>query len=516
MGNNTSVFSSGAVVSISLKGGSNVCGGDVLEGTVYCEVFKDKMDCDNVTIELIGQEKTCVRYESGSGKHRHTHYAHQSVDIIKANYFLHNCNDKYIYKGRYEFPFSIKLSNSLPPTFYYGDDGHHAKIAYTLEARLHRNGVLSWDVRNSVGLTMYTNNTPLPINPVCIEPVTTKVLYWCCIDKGNMVLGTKVNSATIRENENAIVDFAVYNNSEATVKAVVVDISTRIGVSASGHSASMHRHVLDKRIDKSELKHVDKTNKEAAADASQVNALLKSELDNGSNQVAVPVITIPTYKGTNITVQSWLDTSIRTPFCVDDPSLQINLVVVGATKPNVDPVAIQNENHFDLPADWVAKRSEEVKFNNTTMKRGTNELYATTTNVPSAPSDPSIKYLCDGLTSCFDELPIVTEWVSYGDLSALTPDNFTQIFTLIRNTYNYSAVAAIFGRAMQGSSCGGVTCEQVAGAMKAVQDYDSTTRVTIATAFHSYCKNKSDAAAVFQPLFSNAPFNLSELTALYR
>ncbi len=516
MGNNTSVFSSGAAISMSLKGGGNVSGGEALEGTVYCEVFKDKIDCDNVTIEFVGQEKTQVRYESGSGKHRHTHYAHQTADIIRANYFLHQCNDKYIYKGRYEFPFSIQLANSLPPSFYHGESGHYAQIVYSLEARLHRYGALSWDVKNVVPLTMYGNNAQIIPNPVCIEPVTTRVKYWCCIDKGAMSLGTKVNSATIRAGDNAVVDFAVYNNSEATVKAIVVAASTRIGVQAGIHSASMTLSVIDKRIDKQDLKHVDKTKREAAADESQVNALLKSELDNAANRVSFPVTTTPTYLGAIINVKTWLDTSIRTPFCVDDPSLQININVVGATKPAGGPVAIQNENHFDLPADWNAKRSDEVKFNNNNIKRGNNELYATSSNIPSAPADPNIKFLCDGLTSCFDELPVVSEWVTYGDLSALTPDNFTQIFTLIRNAYNYSAVAAILGKAMQGSSCGGVTCAQIAGALNAIQAYDATTRVTIATAFHSYCKNRSDATDVFTPLFPNAPFNLNQVLALYR
>ena len=43
MGNNASV-ESGVAMAISLKGGTSVYAGDVLEGTISCELFKDIVD----------------------------------------------------------------------------------------------------------------------------------------------------------------------------------------------------------------------------------------------------------------------------------------------------------------------------------------------------------------------------------------------------------------------------------------------------------------------------------------
>jgi hypothetical protein len=530
MGNNASV-ESGVAMAISLKGGTSVYAGDVLEGTISCELFKDIVDCDFIYLQFRGIESTIAMYERGTGKHKHVCYANDSYDIIQVNYIIHQCHNN-IEKGQYEFPFSIHIPSSLSPSFSSAGAGCEAKLQYKLEAGLHRKVVAgwNWDVHNSVELSMYARNVPVPIIPASIEPETMRIKYMCCINKGNMYFGSKLSSTVVKQNEGIEINYAVYNNAAATVKAIAAVTTNTVQVEACRIRGSWQSTSVETRINKNELKHVTKIPNGGSADKNEINAVIKNELDSRVNKVAltIPANILPTYRGKLITVESCLRTSIRTPFCVDDPSIEIPLTIVGATKSSNEPVAVKNEKHFDLPVDWKAKRFDEITFSNSGIKKGKNDMKPTSAIFPpKTPVDPSINSLIDGLTSCVDEIPIVSEWVAYGNLSALTPDNFTEIFKHISNPCNYSIFAEILGKAMQESSCGGVTCAQIAGAMAAmpntfmVSPYSSdyTLNVTIATAFHSSCKDKSNATTVFEPLFSaefrSARCSLKQVLALY-
>ncbi len=96
--------------------------GSLMSGKVYLDVQKDTIDCSSLDLIIRGCENTCVKYSSGSGKHRRTRYARQQVVFMNATVALAQMPRGQLTKGNYEvryIPSIIAIISYYYCCYYY-------------------------------------------------------------------------------------------------------------------------------------------------------------------------------------------------------------------------------------------------------------------------------------------------------------------------------------------------------------------------------------------------------------
>jgi hypothetical protein len=255
MGNNQS----GAQVSVQLnQDGGLICGGSKLSGTVYLNVEKDSVKADSLNVKFYGHEATQVQYQesySGSEGKAETRTVtvqeqHQlvCVDYVLCNNYA-NCE---VLKGRYEYPFEITLPDFLPGKQGQKYGGNWFVIEYLLEARLHRSGLLTFDVKNSQEILL--SDKPYEIiekTPSFIEPICRPVYFFCCYKTGTMTLLANVDTTTVFMKDILRIEYAVRNDSTSTVKAVEINIKKIEQFHAQHHAQVLTSSIYKQRIESS-------------------------------------------------------------------------------------------------------------------------------------------------------------------------------------------------------------------------------------------------------------------------
>jgi len=197
-----------------------------------------------------------------------------------------------VMKGKYEYPFSFTIPDGLPAR--YGEKNSSRNwflIRYYLEARLHRHGVLTFDVTNQSEILMCEQPRQLIKSPYYQPPVTSDVYYWCCCKQGTMTAGVSIDTCDIIKNDKLEVNFVIHNNSSATIKAVEVYILETFQTYAQGHSdGAEDTYYYKKRIEGKNLEGVEKlsSSKEYARITVDVDSL-RSDLDSKKNQVILHI-----------------------------------------------------------------------------------------------------------------------------------------------------------------------------------------------------------------------------------
>jgi hypothetical protein len=226
MGNAQSI---GAYLSVQLNHDQNqvVSGGSRLSGIVYLEIIKDSVAADSLDVKFYGHENTQILVSGGEGG---AYPIQDKHELICLNYVLCRFNNGEVKRGRYEFPFKILLPVGLPgkqgvkPRGNSGT-GYWFVIEYFLEARLHRNGITQWDVKNS--LEIFLQDPPYyssPKIPSCITPVSESVLFCCCYKTGTMTLLANVDSTNVFVNDLFNVEYAVRNDSTSKVEKILIRV----------------------------------------------------------------------------------------------------------------------------------------------------------------------------------------------------------------------------------------------------------------------------------------------------
>jgi hypothetical protein len=186
---------SGAQVSVQLnQDGGLICGGSKLSGTVYLNVEKDSITADSLNVKFYGHEATQVQYQesyvgSDGKSNRRTVTVRELHQLVCVDYVLcKNYTNSVVLKGRYEYPFEITLPDFLPGKQGQKYGGNWFVIEYFLEARLHRSGMLTFDVKNSQEILL--SDKPfesIEKTPSFIEPICRPVYFFCCYKTGTKI-----------------------------------------------------------------------------------------------------------------------------------------------------------------------------------------------------------------------------------------------------------------------------------------------------------------------------------------
>ena len=359
MGN--TIFSAGAFVAVKIDDPGTHFGGKTVKGRVYLDVQKSSVTADSLNIRFYGQERSCVVYYvtvgHGKKRHRERRHAHATVKFFEVDYILHSYGGE-VQQGRYEYPFEITLPVGIPGKLGGSSGDSYFLIDYHIEARLHRQGMLTWDVHNSVEILMLDppyNRIP---TPVFSTPSTVPVHSFCCIRSGTMTLAIKLDSNNVVGSEVFRAFYEISNQSTSRIKALEISVLQNLECRADGHVHQSSSTVFHERIDASQLQNVAPIAKQDANLSSEqpeqgaIKALLDS-LSRGQHflNVTIPNTWAPTLLGALGAITYTLRVHIKTPFGVEDPLVDCALILhrTALSFVGVIPVVAQE---YTLPPGW--------------------------------------------------------------------------------------------------------------------------------------------------------------------
>lgn len=518
MGN--SVFSNGAVIAIQIDNNyGEICSGSTIRGTVFLDVQKESITADSLNIALIGEEHTKVSYQvqqhytekNSEGVEVHktrtvTEYAYDKAIIIDIdrvlNVFGGQCRN-----GRYQYPFEIQVPNGLPGRQGSRDNSRsdYFCIEYHLEARLHRNGIFTWDVKNRVEILMNDQPFPYERTPLYVEPSVRNISFLCCIPSGTMTLGVKMDSAQVAATDTLRVNYEIINKSTSRIKALEVHVDEILSFRAHGHSRVQSARLYSQRIELAQLLATGlkaEPDKGIEAITPQEWEELAERLKAGQHgiNVMIPDFTRSDFNGNLGTVRHNVSVTIRTPFCVSDPEVAMPLGVYGS-KLNFSGVQPAVAEAYALPADWQASVAPLVKVDMVTE--------------PSAPptTGSSLTHLVALLQASSErgQASALAEWLSVTSKEELVdPKSFNVIFTQIKGPTAYASLPSVLSRALPDI----ITCAHVAQAITPIND--AAIKVNVANAFSRVvvdtCQNARDT---FIKQSGLSPYNIDCIAVNY-
>lgn len=518
--------SSSAAIAVQLDQSGPVHGGGHLSGKVYLSIPKDAYTADTLNLKFFGQESTCVHYQEsesytdsdGNSQTRSvTRSAYDSCPIVVMDISLASFPNGRVERGRYEFPFVLTLPFGLPGKQGTKSNGSYYVIEYFVEARLHRPGWLKWDVVNHQEVFLMDPPQASVQTPSFNAPVTTPVFFCCCFNQGNMSLLSNVNDTNIGVGEPLKIDYSIYNQSSASIKAIEIKLDQSMSWYARGHSEHSSTTLYKNRIEAASLDGIDRVSKD------NQKPLLRGEglFEEMNRHLSHVQFTVPACRSTVAgklgTVRHIVTVRIITKMCVDNPQLNLDLTIYRPSANAFQGVAPAVGTVFARPADWQASAAPVVSLQPTlAMATAVSAAppMATVISVDSnpvaaAPSAPlsapaatdysSVAALVQMLQtqgSAMTEVSLLKEWLTYGDVSQLAayPATFSNIFGTIRSEYALSAFPENLGKALPGQ----VTLAHVVEAARATKTPEA--RGKVCSAFSSFVQDKTNAKVAFDSL----------------
>lgn len=506
---NTSFMSTGAFVAVQLdQQGKSICGGSKLRGSVFLSVAKDSVSADSLNVKFYGREATCVQYtvtvDDGEGKsHTETRSAHDDREIISIELVLCTYPGS-IRKGTYEYPFEITLPVGLPGKHGLRGHSNWFVVEYFFEAKLHRHGMLTWDVKNAQEVLLADQPYIDYKTPSYVEPSRIPVYFMCCFNTGTMTLVANVDSTNVCVEDRVNIRYALHNESTTKIKALEVRVDMTERFSAGGHTHASTRAIFKQRVDASQLEGVAPvTNRgdssTAPVSVALISEFLRKEMDSHSVS-GVLMADRPSYRGMLGSISFEVDVQAITTFGSQNPQISIPLLV-HRSRVDFSSVVPIVEVDFTRPPEWNAVPAQLVYLN-------------TPTPAAVAVSNPiessSVAWLIQQLQAAnqWTEESLLREWLSFGALDQLAiPDSLATVFRCIKGEYSYSVFPESIGAALKT-----ITTTQIAAAAASVPEHH---KASVCYTFSRYCSDKPNAPQAFVDL-GLPPYAFESVLAQYR
>eukprot|EP01038_Epipyxis_sp_PR26KG_P005383 gene5383-7463_t len=554
---NTSILSTGAVLVVQLDQTHPIHGGSSLRGTILLDIQKPTISADNLSVRFYGMESTCVEYQetvgSGDNQHTETKHVYESAIIVDIKYHLMIYPGS-ISQGRYAYPFEIAIPPGLPGKQGAKAGGSWFVVEYFFEAKLDRHGLMTWDVENFQEILMGDPPYPIIRTPSFAEPLIFPMFFFCCIHTGTATLIGNVDSTTAAVGAPVKVAYAIHNESTSTIKALEVRIVKVMSFRAHGHHeyTSIAVPPGNLRINAEQLVGIAKSNQVAPVDYLEVANNLRNNMY--SVDVTIPSYERPSYHGKLGSVSYKVEIQIKTPFCVDDPTMTIPMNVIrnGATFQGVVPAV---KYAVQMPPDWQpATQGQMVHFGATStlqqlpqqmmnnsqpqqqyqqqqqyqpqqqfqpqqqqqyqqQQPGYQQQQQQQQQAPQQMnnnSSNSVGYLLQKLQSSdyWSEITILSEWIAQpGASNQLTPETLSQLFHCIKGDYSYTMFPEIIGQAMEGR----ITTVHICSCATAVLEQH---KAPVISSFARFCIDKQNARQAFSTI-GLTPYSLSTALLYY-
>jgi hypothetical protein len=404
-----------------------------------------------------------------------------------------------IEKGQYEYPISFFVPTGSPATMVVGGGRDKGRVVYNLYVWLDRPGMMKWDVKNEIQLTV---KVPAPTQqriPHWIEPANVDIKSCFCFSRGNILAGAVVESAVASKGSTMWVNYALENQSSSAVKAIEINLNQHTRVKANhrggaNHGIPTHMHgtsnfiVFTARMTPEEagldLKALNSSQKEEAS-TEQWSALgrLRETLQAGKLQKKFDILASATesYQGSIIQVTHTLSVKICTPFGTASPTITCPIRICSETG-NWMPVAgaelfapPEPSAPLALPAGWAPVVAKTVvypaiplgDFGDAEEPDGTPVVYSGMHG--AVEKSVGVGALMQTLsTSCFDPCGEVEQWLRNGNsMKDFSVDNIHDLFAAVGNSFDKTRMAGIVAAARQGA----FTCAHIAAACRGSPDF---------------------------------------------
>jgi len=334
--------------------------GDEVSGTVFLQVAEDT-SATHIDVQVIGREKTKVKYTQKSGKSRSTRTAHEESQFLLGRWTLETFQGDVARAGRYQYPFSCSLPQYMGPgsiqftsdASEFTSQSNSCEVQYLVSATLHKQGV-GWFTSklsggNEASTPLFANISvppPQEIKPAFVKS-SIQINLCGCFSKGNISLQAAVDKDAFMVGEPFAVLYEASNFSSVDITEVVVTIHEELRWTAKSHAKVVNR--------------------------TESQSFPAHKL-NRTGEMVLPNRFQPSFHGRLVTCRHAVTVTLTTAFGYSNPSVRIPIWVfnahmaepiysneVDADDSDGDTYSLQ-KGPSELPSDWVAQVGGPVKL----------------------------------------------------------------------------------------------------------------------------------------------------------
>jgi len=234
---------------------ASYCAGETVNGYVLVNVLTDDVKVPDLSISLVGNAFTQVRYMttkgSGDNKRRVEEIARQTVNLLRLNAKVGNIDQGRLIQGaQLQCPFAFVIPADVVPSIPALVMGRNtAEIKYQLSIYATTPGKLfgtSTKCVHSVAVNIVAAPPQLTAPPRVED--YAKVTRCCCIPAGTMQLAATSSLSAIQAGDQLAVSIEVDNQSSQDVSYVNISVEQRISWSARNHHHSSSTAIASTRV----------------------------------------------------------------------------------------------------------------------------------------------------------------------------------------------------------------------------------------------------------------------------
>lgn len=422
-----------------------------------------------------GFEKTVVHYSASEGDKTVSKTAYGSRTLVRINVPVSQSslfqNGKRIQRGQYQLPFDIETPDSLPASMYFSWGGDSCEVVYKVKAILKGSGVL-WNYNCESKVVIKAMPKTVERVPFIARPDTQRIRLLCCLNRGTVSLGAKVDATHLERGTDTAVSIACYNDSTVQVRSITASLVERVEWSADWHNQwctnKLDIHNFDKSMRGTERqKRPGKTN----ADLKQIY----QDIIDGSNtgSLSLPLTALNSYYGSLITVKHEIVVKITTGCCIDNPTITIPVQVTDS--PAVMLVAVPVTNPTDeLPEATATLVTTSVLYADSGLAIFEPDIAVTPSpTAPVEPNGPTIGTLLQDMEHCISGEDILMKRIVdpswHHMFESLRPDDYNKILRGVKSDFDQVKVAVLVAR-----NVAVFTCDHIVQALRAVTDWNRT------------------------------------------
>ena len=229
--------------------------GEIISGYVQVKVLTDDVNVPELSVSLVGNAVTQVRYTTttgtGENKRRVKETARQTLSLLKLNSKVRSIDKGRLVKGaQLQCPFAFVIPADAVPSMsalFWGRNT--AEIKYQLSIYTTTPGKLfgtNTSCVHSVALNIVEAPPQLTAPPRVEDHA--KVTRCCCIPAGTMQLAATASLSAIQPGDQLAVSVEVDNQSSQDVSYVNISVEQRISISARGHYHSSNTTITSTRV----------------------------------------------------------------------------------------------------------------------------------------------------------------------------------------------------------------------------------------------------------------------------
>jgi hypothetical protein len=512
--------SSSATISVVIEDSSfALFPGAQVKGRVYLAVHKEKVEAESLMLRITGGEYTRADYTTTSSTTNsdgststttHHHSVYSSALFLDLAFPLTAVQNGYFLRGHYEYPFLFTLPPGILPTMSANNpsnEGGYCEVKYEIEAKMHRRGWMKWDVKGIQSFIVLSSPVQnIPSFSTYLPPVEYPLTFMCCYNAGNVRVGLSTENSLLAAGQGFDVNYVVQNNSTKRIKGLQLQVLEVSSWTAQGYQRSSIVSLYSKRLEQGDLQFDLSASTKNSRDSRTVGGYdavitnpdileeLKTVLDSRRfrHPITIPNSAHATMQGNLIRVEHLLKLKVITTFGTNNQEVSSKVIVhrcglptaggtvgnalVGQTpqsqKPSVNlanrPSSQAVQVPQQLPPDWNAVVAETAvvptPYFATAVVVNDKESPGASDYTVAAPqvSYHGIDNLFQILSKTYDQTGEFTKWCNQEEnkVECLTPEHLTNLFKVLKNTFDQIAVADQLAVTHPA-----ITCAHIAGAI---------------------------------------------------